>query len=164
MNICMCVYTYFMYIYTHTYIQGYGSTETAACATVQECFGADGRPADRGGGRVGAIQPANEIKLLSVPDMGYLVTDSPPRCVLVYFVGTHVCVVVFVCACVCVCSMVFIMSHSYAHIHKYCSSAIPFLVERQTAKGGEGHGVKGKGRRLLFLGAVSALVFERKRK
>ena len=61
--------------------QGYGATETAACSTVQECFGADGRPADLGGGRVGAIQPANEIKLLSVPDMGYLVTDSPPRCV-----------------------------------------------------------------------------------
>ena len=59
--------------------QGYGSTETAACATVQECFGTDGRPADSGGGRVGAIQPANEIKLVSVPDMGYLVTDQPPR-------------------------------------------------------------------------------------
>ena len=61
--------------------QGYGATETAACSTVQECFASDGRPSDLGGGRVGAIQPANEIKLLSVPDMGYLVTDSPPRCV-----------------------------------------------------------------------------------
>ena len=78
--------------------QGYGATETAACATVQECFAGgkwptnpedkhmfgparvpDERPADKGGGRVGAIQPANEIKLLSVEEMGYLVTDSPPR-------------------------------------------------------------------------------------
>jgi long-chain acyl-CoA synthetase len=59
--------------------QGYGATETAACATVQECFATDGRPADKGGGRVGAIQPANEIKLVSVEEMGYLVTDSPPR-------------------------------------------------------------------------------------
>jgi long-subunit acyl-CoA synthetase (AMP-forming) len=59
--------------------QGYGSTETAACATVQECFATDGRPADNGGGRVGAIQPANEIKLVSVDEMGYLITDSPPR-------------------------------------------------------------------------------------
>jgi len=59
--------------------QGYGATETAACSTVQECFGSDGRPSDLGGGRVGAIQPANEIKLVSVPDMGYLITDSPPR-------------------------------------------------------------------------------------
>ena len=59
--------------------QGYGSTETSACATVQECFANDGRPQDTGGGRVGACQPANEIKLVSVPDMGYLVTDDPPR-------------------------------------------------------------------------------------
>eukprot|EP00286_Rhodomonas_abbreviata_P027977 CAMPEP_0181305632 /NCGR_PEP_ID=MMETSP1101-20121128/9842_1 /TAXON_ID=46948 /ORGANISM="Rhodomonas abbreviata, Strain Caron Lab Isolate" /LENGTH=779 /DNA_ID=CAMNT_0023411579 /DNA_START=176 /DNA_END=2515 /DNA_ORIENTATION=+ len=59
--------------------QGYGATETAACATVQECFSVDGRPEDRNGGRVGAIQPASEIKLKSVPDMGYLVTDNPPR-------------------------------------------------------------------------------------
>ena len=28
---------------------------------------------------MGSIQPASEIKLLSVPDMGYLVTDTEPR-------------------------------------------------------------------------------------
>jgi len=61
--------------------QGFGATETTACSTIQECFGSDGRPADLSGGRVGAIQPANEIKLLSVQHMGYLVTDNPPRCV-----------------------------------------------------------------------------------
>jgi len=59
--------------------QGYGATETVGCATVQEVVSSGGRPMDRSSGHVGAIQPASEIKLLSVPDMGYLVTDSPPR-------------------------------------------------------------------------------------
>jgi len=60
--------------------QGYGATETCGCATVQEVLSVDGRPADKATGIVGAIQPATEIKLLSVPDMGYLVTDQPhPR-------------------------------------------------------------------------------------
>jgi len=81
--------------------QGYGATETAACVSIQECFSTNGRPADTGGGRVGAIhvythahthihtadtgggrvgaiQPATELKLVSVPDMGYLVSDEPP--------------------------------------------------------------------------------------
>ena len=48
--------------------------------------------------------------------------------------------------------MVFIMSHLYAHVHEYCSSAIPFLLERDTAKGAEGDGVKGKGRTSYFFG------------
>jgi len=59
--------------------QGYGATETTACTTVQECFPKDGRPGDVGGGRVGAIQPNTKLKLVSVPDMGYLVTDEMPR-------------------------------------------------------------------------------------
>jgi len=59
--------------------QGYGATETNGCATVQEAISAGGRPVDRTSGHVGAIQPANEIKLVSVPDMGYLVTDPQPR-------------------------------------------------------------------------------------
>lgn len=59
--------------------QGYGATETTGCTTAQECIAASGRPADRSSGSVGAIQPACELKLVSVPEMGYLVTDSPPR-------------------------------------------------------------------------------------
>jgi len=59
--------------------QGYGATETVGCASVQESIACGGRPADQAVGHVGAIQPASEIKLLSVPDMGYLVTQSPPR-------------------------------------------------------------------------------------
>jgi long-chain acyl-CoA synthetase len=59
--------------------QGYGATETTGCTTVQECLPSGNRPADRSSGMVGAIQPACEIMLKSVPDMGYLVTDSPPR-------------------------------------------------------------------------------------
>ncbi|EKX39018.1 hypothetical protein GUITHDRAFT_154544 [Guillardia theta CCMP2712] len=59
--------------------QGYGATETTSCATVQEAVRSGSRPADETYGRVGAIQPANEIKLLSVPEMNYLVTDPEPR-------------------------------------------------------------------------------------
>jgi len=59
--------------------QGYGATETTACTTVQECFPKDGRPGDIGGGRVGAIQPNTRLMLKSVPEMGYLITDKPPR-------------------------------------------------------------------------------------
>jgi long-chain acyl-CoA synthetase len=59
--------------------QGYGATETSGCATVQEVLSSGGRPADLSSGHVGAIQPASEIKLVSVPDMGYLVTDPQPR-------------------------------------------------------------------------------------
>jgi len=59
--------------------QGYGATETTGCTTVQECIASDGREADLSSGMVGAIQPAATVKLRSVPDMGYLVTDKPPR-------------------------------------------------------------------------------------
>lgn len=60
--------------------QGYGATETVGCASVQEVLPSGGRPQDVGTGHVGAIQPASEIKLVSVPEMGYLVTDTPcPR-------------------------------------------------------------------------------------
>jgi len=59
--------------------QGYGATETTACCTVQEVMGDNGRPADPKTGRVGAIVPTCEVKLLSVPDMGYNVTDEQPR-------------------------------------------------------------------------------------
>merc|ERR1712151_143240 len=59
--------------------QGYGATETTGASTVQEVFSSDGRPADLSSGLVGPVQPSCELKLKSVPDMGYLVTDSQPR-------------------------------------------------------------------------------------
>lgn len=59
--------------------QGYGATETTGCTTVQECLPSDGRPADTSVGLVGAVQPACKVALCSVPDMGYAVTDNPPR-------------------------------------------------------------------------------------
>merc|ERR1719215_2394701 len=59
--------------------RGYGATETTGCTTVQECLPSGGRVADTSVGMVGAIQPACELRLLSAPEMGYLVTDDPPR-------------------------------------------------------------------------------------
>jgi long-chain acyl-CoA synthetase len=59
--------------------QGYGCTETTGAMTIQEVVSSDGRPQDLSAGRVGPVQPSAEIKLLSVPDMNYLVTDNPPR-------------------------------------------------------------------------------------
>jgi long-chain acyl-CoA synthetase len=59
--------------------QGYGATETCAGATVQEIFAKSGRPADNGGGRVGAIQPATEIKLQTVDEMSYSVAEQTPE-------------------------------------------------------------------------------------
>lgn len=59
--------------------QGYGCTETTGAMTIQEVVSSDGRPQDLSAGGVGPVQPSAEIKLLSVPDMGYLVTDDPPR-------------------------------------------------------------------------------------
>jgi len=56
--------------------QGYGATETCAGSTVQQIYARKGMPADNGSGRVGAIQPCTEIKLRSVPEMGYLVNGK----------------------------------------------------------------------------------------
>ncbi|CAK0825469.1 unnamed protein product [Prorocentrum cordatum] len=72
---------------THHYIsnvlapvaQGYGCTETTGAMTIQEVVSSDGRPQDLSAGRVGPVQPSAEIKLLSCAEMGYLVTDDPPR-------------------------------------------------------------------------------------
>jgi long-chain acyl-CoA synthetase len=60
--------------------QGYGATETVGCATVQEVIQPESskRPVDTGTGHVGAIQPACEIQLTSVEEMGYLVTEDHP--------------------------------------------------------------------------------------
>lgn len=69
--------------------QGYGATETVGCTTVQEVISGGGRPADRSSGTVGSIMPCAEIKLKSVPDMGYLVTDQPPRGEIL--IGGHTC-------------------------------------------------------------------------
>lgn len=59
--------------------QGYGATETTGCSTVQECLSSVGRTPDISSGTVGAIMPACEIKLKSVDEMGYKITDDPPR-------------------------------------------------------------------------------------
>jgi len=59
--------------------QGYGATETTGCSTVQECLASQGRPVDLSSGTVGSIMPACEIKLKSVEEMGYLISDDPPR-------------------------------------------------------------------------------------
>ncbi len=53
-------------------LEGYGQTETAAAATV--CHKND-LSTEHVGGPIGC----NEIKLVSVPDMGYLVTDAEHR-------------------------------------------------------------------------------------
>lgn len=54
-------------------IQGYGMTETSAAATIMST-------ADITTGQNGAPLPCNEIKLVDVPEMNYLHTDSPnPR-------------------------------------------------------------------------------------
>jgi long-chain acyl-CoA synthetase len=59
--------------------QGYGATETTGCSTVQECLPSHGRPKDMSSGTVGAIMPACEIKLKSVEEMSYMISDNPPR-------------------------------------------------------------------------------------
>jgi long-chain acyl-CoA synthetase len=59
--------------------QGYGATETTGATTCQEIISSDGRPVDESRGGVGSLIPSVELKLKSVPDMGYLVTDNPPR-------------------------------------------------------------------------------------
>ncbi|KAI9742452.1 MAG: hypothetical protein M1818_003986 [Claussenomyces sp. TS43310] len=52
------------------FLQGYGLTETYAVGTCQ-------LPGDYSVGNVGGVGPATEVCLESVPDMEYLVTDSP---------------------------------------------------------------------------------------
>jgi len=54
-------------------LQGYGLTETCA-----GCAISDFRESNVYG-EVGPPLPCNEIKLVSVPEMNYLVTDDPPR-------------------------------------------------------------------------------------
>jgi len=59
--------------------QGYGATESSGYMTAQECLPISGRLVDTSVGTVGAVMPSCELKLRSVPEMGYLITDSPPR-------------------------------------------------------------------------------------
>ena len=60
-------------VFGNNFIQGYGLTETYAVALAQVA-------GDFSTGNCGAAAPVNELCLLSVPDMDYLVTDKPePR-------------------------------------------------------------------------------------
>lgn len=53
-------------------LQGYGLTETSACATCQHS-------GDKQSGNVGIPFPCCEIKLISVPEMGYSVSSEIPK-------------------------------------------------------------------------------------
>lgn len=53
-------------------LQGYGLTETCGAGSVMQ-FG------DRGQGNVGPPVPSCEVKLVDVPEMGYLSSDPKPR-------------------------------------------------------------------------------------
>jgi len=53
-------------------MEGYGQTEVAASATMTH-------PEDTYAVHVGVPMPCVEIKLVDVPEMGYKVTDDPPR-------------------------------------------------------------------------------------
>ena len=60
-------------VFANNFIQGYGLTETYAVGLGQV-------QGDFSSGNCGAVTPADEICLASVPDMDYLVTDKPqPR-------------------------------------------------------------------------------------
>ena len=60
-------------VFSNFFLQGWGMTETYAIGLAQ-------LQNDFTGGNCGAVSPAHEICLLSVPDMDYLVTDQPhPR-------------------------------------------------------------------------------------
>jgi long-chain acyl-CoA synthetase len=57
-------------------MEGYGQTETCAAITLTHGYDYALVP----GGHVGPILPCNEVKLVDIPDMGYLATDQPnPR-------------------------------------------------------------------------------------
>ena len=60
-------------VFGNHFLQGFGMTETYAVGLAQ-------LHGDQSTGNCGAVGPANEVCLLSVPEMDYLVTDKPhPR-------------------------------------------------------------------------------------
>lgn len=59
--------------------QGYSSTEMCGVFAIHEAVQFGDRKPDHSVGTVGAVCPCSELKLKSVPDMGYFVTDDPPR-------------------------------------------------------------------------------------
>jgi len=59
--------------------QGYSSTEMCGVLTIHEAVPMSCPEADKSLGTVGSIMPCSELKLVSVPDMGYFVSDDPPR-------------------------------------------------------------------------------------
>jgi long-chain acyl-CoA synthetase len=69
-------------VFANRFIQGYGLTESYAASICQ-------LEGDLSAGNCGAVLPALEACLLSVPDMDYLVTDKPqPRGELLYLMAT----------------------------------------------------------------------------
>jgi len=67
------LHTFLRAVFANDFLQGYGLTETYAVSLAQLSY-------DMSSGNCGAVSPCNELCLMSVPDMEYLVTDKPrPR-------------------------------------------------------------------------------------
>ena len=70
--------------------EGYGLTETCACATAQDYDPFDRHNYYHRMGDVGPPLPGTEIKLVSVPELEYLASDKPNPRGEIYLRGPHV--------------------------------------------------------------------------